>query len=167
MLNQDALSKIEEIIKQAGLESSLSIDALKSVVKLKEDYTLAEDRIKKLELNVEEKMTEISNLGQTIRDLETKNKKLRDRDLEVEKQATKNREDLLKIEEEQFKLKFYEARGNEMKEILGMALRNTEFRKTLQFSNGSNISTYSNNGNMSTSTQENIYKTEERVEKQE
>ncbi len=152
-MNNPILTKIEDILKQANLESTLSLEALQQVVKLKEDFT-------KHETKIEELRKEISNLNDKNNKLETKKSEQEKviADYKAREKALKDGE--IKLLEENFKLKYYESRGNEMKEILGMALRNTEVRKDMFKHTNSNSSgdAYNNSSVTNTST-ENITET--------
>ncbi len=152
-MNNPILTKIEDILKQANLESTLSLEALQQVVKLKEDFT-------KHETKIEELRKEISNLNDKNNKLETKKSEQEKviADYKAREKALKDGE--IKLLEENFKLKYYESRGNEMKEILGMALRNTEVRKDMFKHTNSNSSgdAYNNSSATNTST-ENITET--------
>lgn len=123
-VDNKVISKIEEILKQANLESTLSLEALQQVVKLKEDFQKSEDRIVLLR-------EENQKLNEKISKLESKNNENEKiiKDFKTREEALKQGE--LKLLEENFKLKYFQARGDEMKEIVGMALRNTEVRKMM------------------------------------
>lgn len=123
-MNNQILTKIEEILKQANLESALSLEALQQVVKLKEDFV-------KNETKIEELKNENSKLNEKIRNLETKNSEQEKALNEFKSREKTLKEGEIKLLEENFKLKYFQARGDEMKEILGMALRNTEVRKMM------------------------------------
>lgn len=123
-VDNKVISKIEEILKQANLESTLSLEALQQVVKLKEDFQKGEDRIILLK-------EENQKLNEKISKLESEkntNEKII-KDFKAREDALKQGE--LKLLEENFKLKYFQSRGDEMKEIVGMALRNTEVRKMM------------------------------------
>ena len=136
--NNIVLTKIEEILKQANLESALSLEALQQVVKLKEDFI-------KNETKIEELKKEVSNLTEKNRNLETKNSEQEKVINEFKAREKTLKDGEIKLLEENFKLKYFQSRGDEMKEILGMALRNTEIRRDM-FKN-SNINTTSSDYN--------------------
>lgn len=123
-MNNQVITKIEEILKQANLESTLSLEALQQVVKLKEDFV-------KNETKIEELKNENSKLNEKVRNLETKNSEQEKALNEFKAREKTLKEGEIKLLEENFKLKYFQSRGDEMKEILGMALRNTEVRKMM------------------------------------
>ena len=128
-IDNKVISKIEEILKQANLESTLSLEALQQVVKLKEDFQKGEEKLEALKETNQKLNDKISKLESEKSD----NEKII-KDFKAREDALKQGE--LKLLEENFKLKYYQARGDEMKEIVGMALRNTEVRK-MMFNNSS------------------------------
>lgn len=123
-MNNQVITKIEEILKQANLESTLSLEALQQVVKLKEDFV-------KNETKIEELKNENSKLNEKVRNLETKNSEQEKALNDFKSREKTLKEGEIKLLEENFKLKYFQARGDEMKEILGLALRNTEVRKIM------------------------------------
>lgn len=151
-MNNQVLAKIEDILKQANLESTLSLEALQQVVKLKEDFT-------KNERKIEELRNEVSNLNDKNRVLEEKTSNQEKVITEYKAREKTLKDGEIKLLEENFKLKYYESRGNEMKEILGMALRNTEIRRDMFKHSTSNGNGDLYNNNSTSTNHENITET--------
>lgn len=136
-LKKEALDAIEKIIRNANLETTLSAEALNSVVQLKKDFDDKEKECNALKEDLKLKNEKIEKLNNEISVLNNIIDGWKKTEDSLNLKETDLRAKELALQEQDFKLKFYVARGDEMKEILGMALRNTEFKKSIEFNNSS------------------------------